>query len=146
MLFSPEIIHCHAGLERDFRHGVKPCSYLGRRQNEKRERQDWIAFPLRSLLRFHVLCQAWFMKKFAEEVHGGGKQLTALSAWVRDLFEAIWRYGVDYRQLAAAGLDGLIIENSAGTVEIEGWNVGESNEMLDRDSLLSAVFTCWFCS
>jgi hypothetical protein len=88
-------------------------------------RYDWCCF--------HVQRQARFIKKIASAVHACGKRIVALSAWVRDPFEAIWRYGVDYRELVASGIDALIIESSAGTIEIEGWNAGETTEILDRN-------------
>lgn len=275
LLFSPDIIHLHTGLERDFRIGLQYCSYGGRTRNEERGRQDWTAFQLRGLVgeltargietfasvfnittnretakrsgvsdfdawselhpelrytlvdgniseclcvwkhlsdgtpyedflaaklpfflrdygfsgfmaadgyaqprapicqgdfssnmigqfsefsgieipdgtvpekaafilsffrgewcRFHVERQARFMKKITAAVHGTGKKIVALSAWARDPFEAIWRYGVDYRAMAEAGIDALVIESSAGTVELEKWDSGETTSMLDRN-------------
>jgi len=44
------------------------------------------------------------------------------TCWTRDPFEALYRYGVDYRLLAKAGLDGFIVESSAACQELEGWN------------------------
>ena len=275
LLCSPEIIHSHNGLASDFRIGAQHCSYVGRRKNSERERQDWTAFQLRELLRllaergletyvsvfnlvmteesarvraltdfdtwgakhqelfyqlasgaisnsictwknladgtpyedffaeklpafltdygfagfmasdgyaqprtplvdgdfsnamiaqfteasgivvppgnvpqraawilaehryawtsFHVQRQARFIKKIINAVHACGKRVAALSAWIKDPFEAIWRYGVDYREMVAAGIDTLIVESSAGTIEIEGWNRGETTEILDRN-------------
>ena len=44
LLFDAELVHTHAGLERDFPLGDLQCSYFGRPFNEERRRQDWTAF------------------------------------------------------------------------------------------------------
>lgn len=266
LLFSPEIVHAHSGLEHDFLIGDLQCSYFGRPFNEERQRQDWTAFQLRGLVaelkkrsievfasffdmvvtpeqaeRHHVrrkavewidrhpelmverrdgsrsastfclwkhladgilyedffvgqltaflkdygfsgfhgsdgyghprkaLCDGDFsddmVKQFSEytkldlpdlplperaewilghareawscfhaERHAGfwKKIVTSLkrenlscrlnSCWTRDPFEALFRYGVDYRKLAAIGIDSFVVEASAAVCELEGWN------------------------
>ena len=45
------------------------------------------------------------------------------TCWTRDPYEALYRYGVDYRLLAETGVDGFIVESSAAAQSIkENWN------------------------
>ena len=83
--------------------------------------------------RFLTACQSSFLKKAAGAVHNAGKLLACLSAWCKDPMEAIWRYATDYQTLRDCNLYALIVESSAGTVDLEGWNDGEDTSMLDRN-------------
>jgi len=280
LLFSPEIVHAHAGLEHDFPLGDLQCSYFGRPFNEERSRQDWTAFQLRGLVaelkkhgievlasffdivvstdqaerhgvrrrpsewidrhpellverrdgsrssstfcllkhladgslyedffagrvveflrdygfsglhgsdgyghprkalcagdfsddltaqfsaasgvelpplplperaewilghareawsRFHAARHAGFWRKVASALHSAGLSCRLNSCWTRDPFEALFRYGVDYRLLAASGIDGFIVEASAAVCELEGWNDIEPDSL---DQRLAAV-------
>ncbi|MBQ6474052.1 MAG: hypothetical protein IJJ33_18830 [Victivallales bacterium] len=82
---------------------------------------------------FLTSCQSSFLKKTAAAVHRADKLLACLSAWCKDPMEAIWRYATDYRVLRECDLYALVVESSAGTVELEGWNEGEDTTMLDRN-------------
>src|SRR5690606_24580134 len=39
--------------------------------------------------------------------------------WTRDPFEAIYRYGIDYRKIFETGIDGFIVEMIASAVAME---------------------------
>ncbi|MCL2517741.1 MAG: hypothetical protein FWF15_04180 [Oscillospiraceae bacterium] len=70
-------------------------------------RQEWIDF--------HTWRWGIFYNKYAKRSKDAGKEAVFNSAWTRDPFEAIYRYGVDYRAVAAAGIDGCMVEDvSAG--------------------------------
>ncbi len=73
-------------------------------QNHRRER-----------IAFH--CRRWqtFFEKFARRLSEAGKEAVFNNAWTRDPFEAIYRYGVDYRTIGKLGLRGCMPEDvSAG--------------------------------
>ena len=84
-------------------------------------------------MRFCVKRQSEFIRKTIRAAKSAGKGVIAFNAWTRDPFEAIWRYGTDYRDIRNAGADAMVAECSTGVVTIEGWNCGEDTEMLDRN-------------
>jgi len=70
-------------------------------------RQEWIDF--------HVYRWGVFFDKFVKRIREVGKEAIFNNAWTCDPFEAIYRFGVDYRRVAATGIDGCMIEDvSAG--------------------------------
>ena len=109
-----------------------------------KERADYIIAHHRlEWCMFLTSCQSSFLVKISAAVHRTGKMLTCLSAWVKDPLEAIWRYGTDYRVLEECKIDALVVESSAGTIELEGWNQGESTSMLDRNrAMLLCLKAC----
>ncbi|MCC6422636.1 MAG: hypothetical protein IT447_04095 [Phycisphaerales bacterium] len=72
----------------------------------RHRRMEWIAF--------YVDRWARFWGKIANSLHAIGRKAVVNSAWTRDPFEAIYRYGVDYRKLIEAGVDGIVVETVAG--------------------------------
>ena len=76
-------------------------------------RPDWCQFVARR--------HAEFLGKCAAALHSAGMKLFANTCWTCDPFEALWRYGVDYRLLAKAGVDGFYSEASATVLTLEGW-------------------------
>lgn len=77
-------------------------------QNKK---QEWILF--------HVERWEQFYKKIVELLHQKGKKVILNSAWTRAPFEAIYRYGIDYKRIADCGVDGFVIETVASAVAME---------------------------
>ncbi len=73
-------------------------------------RRPWCTFYAR---RFAALTE-----KICRGFHAAGRRVIANSAWTRDPFEAFDRYGIDYRRLALAGLDRLVMETVAAGVSI----------------------------
>lgn len=61
---------------------------------------------------------SFFAKKIAA-VHAIGKEVVINSTWTRDPFEGIYRYGIDYRKIALAGIDGIVTESAAGAGDLE---------------------------
>lgn len=75
-------------------------------------RREWIAFSAARLTSF--------IRKVADAVHGEQKHLLCSSAWTKDPFEALCRYGVDYRANADAGIDICIFGATAGAAALDG--------------------------
>lgn len=67
------------------------------------KRKEWIYF----------YTQRWgqFFEKFVQRLHAANKEAIFNSAWTRDPFEAIYRYGVDYRKVVKTGIDGCMVED-----------------------------------
>ncbi len=65
-------------------------------------RHQWIDF----------YCWRWekFWSKVAAKLHPAGKKIMINNAWCSDPFEAIYRYGIDYKRLYAAGVDSIVAE------------------------------------
>lgn len=66
-------------------------------------RREWIGF------------YAWRWEKFwgkvAQKLHAQGKKVMINNAWCADPFEALYRYGIDYKRLYAAGVDYFVAES-----------------------------------
>lgn len=75
------------------------------------KREEWI--------RFHVDRWTTFWKKVIDGVHGQQKKVVFNTAWTRDPFEAIYRYGIDYRRITDLGVDGFIVEAVASAIAME---------------------------
>ncbi|MFC5403387.1 hypothetical protein [Cohnella soli] len=90
-----------------------------------KERADWIWTNRRmEWIRFHAERWGSLWDKIVAALHREGKKVVFNSAWTRDPFEALHRYGVDYRRIAESGVDGIIVESvgaslSAGADETE---------------------------
>ncbi|MBO5940591.1 MAG: hypothetical protein J6R18_05295 [Kiritimatiellae bacterium] len=64
------------------------------------------------------------------------------TCWTRDPYEALYRYGVDYRLLAKTGIDGFVVESSAAAQSIEGWNFQESSPIDRSTAMLMRLKAC----
>src|SRR5690606_28840715 len=74
----------------------------GDSQAKHEARADWIwQSRRREWLNFNTDRWAAFHRKQAAAVHAIGKQVVINSAWTRDPFEAVYRYGIDYRKIIA---------------------------------------------
>ena len=76
----------------------------------KNLRKEWIYFNVN---RWNV-----FYKKFAGSISGAGFECIFNSAWTRDPFEAMYRYGVDYRQVVKSGVIGCMVEDVGAGLSI----------------------------
>ena len=89
-------------------------------------RADWILGHARlAWCRFYARRHAESFTKMATALHGEGLSLYLNSCWTRDPHEALYRYGVDFRLLEKAGIDGLFVESSVAGLEIEGWRYSD---------------------
>lgn len=76
----------------------------------QQHRQRWCGFYAR---RFEQ-----FFTKVCRTVHSLGGQVCYNNAWTRDPFEAYYRYGIDYRRIARAGVDRFMVETVGAGVSI----------------------------
>ncbi|MBC7288183.1 MAG: hypothetical protein H5T86_09105 [Armatimonadetes bacterium] len=86
-------------------------------------RREWISFYSRRISRF--------CNKVARAVHGVGRKVVANQALTREPFQALYRYGVDYRAIADAGVDGFILETVAPGVSLGGEHGAVANPHFD---------------
>lgn len=85
-------------------------------------RADWIwRESRREWIRFHGARIRRFMEKTVNALHADGKRMIMNSAWTKDPFEAMYRYGVDYRAMADQGIDAFVVEAAAGAAELDGY-------------------------
>ena len=83
-------------------------------------RSDWVwSTQRKAWIHFYTERWAAFHKKQADALKAAGKRVVINSAWTRDPFEAIYRYGVDYRKIIAAGVEGIITESAACASDLE---------------------------
>ncbi len=74
-------------------------------------RRDYIWYNLRQQwIEFYVKRWNGFWKKICNRIHEIGKTVAVNNAWCSEPFEAVYRYGVDYKGLVEAGVDCLIPE------------------------------------
>ncbi|MHB1357554.1 MAG: hypothetical protein ACYCZF_16415 [Anaerolineae bacterium] len=74
------------------------------------KRKEWIYF--------YTWRWGQFYEKFVQRLQHSQKEAIFNSAWTRDPFEAIYRYGVDYRKVARTGIDGCMVEDVAPALAI----------------------------
>ncbi|MFW6438323.1 MAG: hypothetical protein ACOCZ7_04835 [Armatimonadota bacterium] len=74
-------------------------------------RQEWIDF----------WADRWtqFWTKALDALHAAGKEAFINSAWGRAPWESLYRYGVDHRRIAEAGVDGVIVETVAAGLSMD---------------------------
>ena len=74
------------------------------------QRREWIDF--------HVKRWETFYTKVVNAMHNDDREVACNTCWTRDPFEAIYRYGIDYKKIAATGVDRFIIETCGAGGEI----------------------------
>ncbi len=62
---------------------------------------------------------AQFWAKAMDALHAAGKSAFINSSWGRAPWESLYRYGVDHRRIAAAGVDGVIVETVAAGLSMD---------------------------
>lgn len=83
-------------------------------------RADWILKNKRAeWSEFYAERWARFWKTMVTALHGADKKAVVNSAWGRAPFEALYRYGIDYRRIAATGVDGIIVETVAAGLAMD---------------------------
>ncbi|MBP5181893.1 MAG: hypothetical protein J6331_02575, partial [Lentisphaeria bacterium] len=104
--------------------------FLGKKLPEL-PREKLVQYILTSLRKqwslFHASEHALFWMKTASALKKEGFFCILNTAWTRDPFEALFRYGIDYRLLAKCPIDGFFAEASSSVLELEGWNDTESS-------------------
>ncbi|MGD9494899.1 MAG: hypothetical protein AB7Y46_01190 [Armatimonadota bacterium] len=96
---------------------IEPCGHdIGRLEVRaqwlwRHARHEWI--------QFHAERWERFWRKALEALHAAGKRAFINSAWGRAPWEALYRYGVDYRRIVAAGVDGIVVETVAAGLSMD---------------------------
>lgn len=75
-----------------------------------RHKREWLRF----------LTWRWgaFWEKICRGLHEDGKKVIVNNAWCSEPFEAIYRYGIDYKKLYDAGVDYIAAESVATSVHM----------------------------
>jgi hypothetical protein len=114
-----------------------PPPYAGANQEDRaflKARADWIWRHHRvAWIEFYVERWHAFYKKITTALHGAQKSVMVNSALTRDPFEAIYRFGLDYRRLAEAGVDGFVVETGAAAQDLVS---GDRNRHYDYAATL----------
>ncbi|MBQ4631704.1 MAG: hypothetical protein IJB70_12065 [Clostridia bacterium] len=80
-------------------------------QSDIEERQKFIWGNLRrEWIEFYVWRWKKFWTKVSTALHAIGKKIMINNAWCADPFEALYRYGIDYRVFYESGVDYLLAE------------------------------------
>ncbi len=102
-------------------------------------RAEWLwRHARRAWIDFYVDRWAQFWTKVCTQLHAIDKLAVINSAWTRDPFEARYRYGVDYRRIAATGVDGMIVETCAGSIGLGSGDKDRHDEYLAMFMLIGA--------
>ncbi len=89
-------------------------------------------------LRFHARRWAEFWRKIADQLHGIGCRVVLNSAWTRDPFEALYRFGIDYRALGETGIDGYVVETVSAGVSVGAEGI-EATPIYDYQAMLLLI-------
>ncbi len=109
--------------------GIKPDLPVDKQCGSNPEligkRAEWILMHHRRvLIDFYIQRIARFWQRVTTALHAENKKVVVNTAWTRDPFEAIYRYGTDYKKFAQIGVDGFIVE--AASVALETLEESES--------------------
>ncbi len=89
---------------------------------ENEDAAKWInRYKRRELMDFYRRRWTGFMVKMIRRLKKENISVTVLSAWGRDPLEAIYRYGVNYSEYAAAGADAVIVQDVSADLAILGY-------------------------
>jgi len=97
-------------------------------------RKQWCEFYARRFERF--------LAKVCEAVHGSGGQVCYNNAWTRDPFEAYYRYGIDYRRVARAGVDRFMVETVGAGVSIGAESGFRADLRFELNFMLAQIKAC----
>ena len=104
--------------------GVEYPDYIAERlafdeQSDIDARADYIWGNLRrEWIEFYVWRWCSFWGKIATALHARGKKVMINNAWASDPFEALYRYGIDYKKLYAVGVDRFVAETVCDGIEL----------------------------
>lgn len=100
----------------------------------REHRQEWCEFYARR--------QTQFFTKVANALHALGRQVAFNNAWTRDPHEAYDRYGVDYRRIAAAGVDRFFMETVGAGVSIGAESGFRADPRFEFNFMLAYTKAC----
>lgn len=111
----------------------KPVPNDGLKQLQ--ERGAWIWENRRvEWIQFNVQRWVQFWGKMTTALHAAGLKNAINSAWTKGNFDALYEYGIDYRKMAAIGIDAMVVEAVA-----LGMNQMRPNEKWYHDDYASAL-------
>ncbi len=118
--FSADMLEQFASYNKDVKYPDDIASRLGFDEQEDIEnRQKYIWGELRKeWIDFYSWRWESFWKKVCDAFHEYGKKVLIVNAWTSDPFEAIYRYGIDYKRLYNAGVDRFLAETSTEGIEL----------------------------
>ncbi|MEW6359365.1 MAG: hypothetical protein AB1696_23720 [Planctomycetota bacterium] len=100
-----------------------PCFVIGECGGDVEKlkaRAEWIWRNVRrDWIEFYADRWAGFWRKMVAALHGAGKKAVINSAWGRAPFESLYRYGIDYRKIVDAGVDGIVVETVAAGLAMD---------------------------
>jgi hypothetical protein len=80
---------------------------------------DWIwQNRRREWINFNVARIETFWRKMVKSLHDNGKKAIINSAWTKACFEAMYHFGIDYRRIAATGVDYMVVETVAAALSL----------------------------
>lgn len=118
----------------------QPISLICEYESKKIEtRANWILDNKKELwLKFYSDRWFEFWSDITELLHQAKKKVVLNTAWTRAPFEAYYRYGIDYTELAETGIDTFIVETVAPVMETGGYD-RKVNSHYDFMSMLMLI-------
>ncbi|MCX5642242.1 MAG: hypothetical protein NTY10_03270 [Candidatus Omnitrophica bacterium] len=76
-----------------------------------KERMKWIWGNLRKeWIEFNAARWETFWRKMTDAMHRVSRKTAINSAWTKAPFEALYRFGIDYKRIAGTGVDAMVVE------------------------------------
>jgi len=91
---------------------------------------------------FYARRNSQLLTKVCGAMHDTGGEVIYNNAWTRDPFEAYYRYGVDYRRVAKAGVDRFIMETVGAGVSIGAESGYQADLRFDMNIVLGFTKAC----
>ena len=102
-------------------------------------RQEYIWNNLRrKWIDFYVWRWEKFWTKISAVLHRAGKKIMVNNAWCSDPFEALYRYGIDYRKFYESGVDYIIAETVPTGQELFNKGFVRFNQFMSMAQVMSA--------
>lgn len=102
-------------------------------------RQEYIWNNVRrKWIDFHVYRWEKFWTKICGALHNAGKKVMVNNAWCSDPFEALYRYGIDYRKFYESGVDYIIAETVPTGQELFNKGFVRLNQFMSMAQVMSA--------
>lgn len=96
------------------------------------KRADWIWQNKRcEWINFYADRWEKFFRKVVTALHKQEKKVVVNNAWTKEPFQALYRYGVDYKKIAVAGIDAFIPETVSTATATDFKEPTETNFLYD---------------
>ena len=77
-----------------------------------------------------------FWRTVVDALHARQRKIVFNNAWTREPFQALYRYGIDYKMIEDVGVDGFVVETVAAGVSIGGEGGIEASPHYDFMTML----------